>query len=249
MKSIGIIPARYASNRLPGKPLAMLGEQTLIQRVYNQVQKANEINEVLVATDDQRIKDAVLAFGGNAVMTSVDHPSGTDRIAEALELSHSDADIVVNIQGDEPFIDPENLDKLVLALAANKDIPIGTLVCTITDRERLFDPNTVKALPDQTGKALYFSRQAIPFIRGVGKEQWLEQHTFFQHIGVYGFRRKALQEIVKLPQSRLEIAESLEQLRWLSNGYSIQTIVVDEPGFGIDTPEDLQRARQILSAH
>ncbi|MCB0703727.1 MAG: 3-deoxy-manno-octulosonate cytidylyltransferase [Saprospiraceae bacterium] len=249
MKTIGIIPARFGSNRLPGKPLIDLHGKSLVQRVYEQVQKARRIDFVLVATDDIRIVDHVLGFGGKAVLTSPDHISGTDRIAEAFQGAQgefSDAEIIVNIQGDEPFIDPHNLDALVESMLSNPDIPIATLVCSIPDAARLFDPNTVKAVLDNTGKALYFSRQAIPYLRGQAKEKWLQLQPFYQHVGVYGFRSGTLADVVKLPVSDLEKAESLEQLRWLSNGYSIQTIQVVDPGFGIDTPEDLERARIIL---
>ncbi len=245
-KFIGIIPARYASTRFPGKPLADLGGMTVIERVYRRA--ASALPEVAVATDDKRIFDAVEAFGGKAVMTSSEHRSGTDRCREAYENLKSDADVVINIQGDEPFIDPTQLRQLA-ACFEDESVDIATLVRPFpADKpyEMLENPNTPKVAVSPAMDALLFSRSVIPYIRGVEKSEWPAKHQFYTHIGLYAYRAKTLKEITRLPQSPLELAESLEQLRWLENGYRIRVAVSDCPTIGIDTPADLEAARKFL---
>ena len=230
MKFIGIIPARYASTRFPGKPLAMLGGKTMIERVYTQARL--ELDEVVVATDDDRIAGAVESFGGVAVMTSPAHRSGTDRCCEAFDSVGSDADVVINIQGDDPSTD------------------IATLVRRFDPKrgfDALFDPNTPKVVMDDAGHALYFSRSIIPYVRGHEWKEWLDNAVFHTHVGIYAYRTKVLHEIVCLPQSPLELAESLEQLRWLQAGYRITTAVTDCETIGIDTPDDLRHAEGLLT--
>lgn len=243
MKFIGIIPARYASSRFPGKPLAMIGSMTMIERVVRRASEA--IDEVIVATDDRRIADTVEAFGGCAIMTSPDHRSGTDRCREALDLSGSDADVVINIQGDEPFIDPRQIKSLMDCFTADPTVGIATLVRRFDPAlgwDALFNPNTPKVELDLKGNALMFSRSIIPYVRSVKWEKWIETAVFHTHVGMYGYKASTLREITRLPQSPAEIAESLEQLRWLQNGYRIATALTDIPTVGIDTPEDLKRA-------
>ena len=243
MKFIGIIPARYASTRFPGKPLAMLGGRTVIQRVCEQV--AGTLGEAWVATDDERIRQAVEAFGGHAVMTRTDHKSGTDRIEEAAEKIGTDADVIINVQGDEPFIQPSQLET-VCRLFDDPRTQIATLGKLFETMEAVDNPNSPKIVTDVDGYALYFSRSAIPFVRGTEHGQWLTQFPFVKHIGLYAYRREVLAEITQLPQSPLELAESLEQLRWLQNGYRIRVGLTDVETIGIDTPEDLARAEKAL---
>lgn len=243
---IGIIPARYASTRFPGKPLADIGGKTMIQRVYEQAAKA--LPNVTVATDDDRIYDEVIRFGGNVVMTAAHHQSGTDRCAEALEKAQKHFkqtfEVVVNIQGDEPFIDPEQID-LLCDCFKNEKTDIATLVKPITDNSLVFDPNKPKVVVGTDNQALYFSRSPIPYLRGVEQEQWHKVHTFYQHIGLYAYRTHVLKEITHLPQSRLELAESLEQLRWLENGYTIAVRETHHDSIGIDTPQDLEHLKRM----
>ena len=246
MKFIGIIPARYASTRFPGKPLAMLGGQTVIQRVYEKV--ADALGEAWVATDDERIRHAVETFGGRAVMTRSDHKSGTDRIQEAAEIIGSTADVIINVQGDEPFIQASQLET-VCCLFDDSRTQIATLGKHFETMETVDNPNSPKIVTDKDGYALYFSRSAIPFIRGTEHGQWLTQYPFLKHIGLYAYRREVLAEITKLPQSPLELAESLEQLRWLQNGYRIRVGLTDVETIGIDTPEDLARAERAIAHH
>ena len=249
MKFIGIIPARYASTRFPGKPLALLGGKTVIERVYSQV--AAELDDVAVATDDQRIFDAVEAFGGHAVMTGTHHKSGTDRICEALDILGGDADIVINIQGDEPFIQPSQIRSL-RACFHDPATQIATLVKPFTPDEgiaALENPNAVKVVVGNDMHALYFSRSVVPFLRGVERGQWLSCHTFYRHIGLYAYRAEVLKAVTALPQSPLEKAESLEQLRWLQAGYTIRVATTATATVGIDTPKDLERAEQYLQEH
>jgi len=254
-KFIGIIPARYASTRFPGKPLAMLGGRTVIQRVYEQV--ASVLGEAWVATDDERIRQTVEAFGGRAVMTRADHKSGTDRIQEAAEKilgKASDtgettgitADVIINVQGDEPFIQPQQLET-VCRLFDDERTQIATLGKRFETMEAVDNPNSPKIVTDVDGYALYFSRSAIPFVRGKEHGEWLAQFPFLKHIGLYAYQRDVLAEITKLPQSPLEIAESLEQLRWLQHGYKIKVGLTDVETIGIDTPEDLARAEAKLA--
>ena len=244
MKYIAIIPARYASTRFPGKPLAVLGGKTVIQRVYEQV--SGVLDEVYVATDDERILQCVEQFGGRAVMTRVDHKSGTDRIEEAVEKTGTDADVVINVQGDEPFIQPSQVETL-MHLFDEPSTQIGTLGKPFDSLEAVENPNSPKIVTDVRGFALYFSRSVIPYIRGVDSDDWFGQFPFLKHLGIYAYRREVLAEVTRLPQSSLEKAESLEQLRWLQNGYRIRVGLTDVETVGIDTPEDLQRAEQFLN--
>ncbi|MBR3514337.1 MAG: 3-deoxy-manno-octulosonate cytidylyltransferase [Bacteroidaceae bacterium] len=247
MTFIGIIPARYASTRFPAKPLAMLGGKTVIERVYSQVKDV--LDDAIVATDDQRIFDAVTAFGGKAVMTSVHHKSGTDRVREAYEKLDRQYDVVVNIQGDEPFIQPEQLHALQQCFR-DEHTQIATLVKPFTPQdgwEALANPNSPKVVLDDAHNALYFSRSVVPYLRGIEQSEWLSVHTFYKHIGLYAYRAEVLEEITTLPQSPLEMAESLEQLRWLQAGYRIKVGVSQIETIGIDTPEDLERAEAFLA--
>ena len=244
MKFIAIIPARYASTRFPGKPLAVLGGKTVIQRVYEQV--SSVLSEVYVATDDERIFQTVEQFGGRAVMTRSDHKSGTDRIQEAVEKTGTEADVVINVQGDEPFIQPSQIETL-MQLFDDPQTQIGTLGKPFESMEAVENPNSPKIVVDHRGFALYFSRSVIPFIRGVERNDWFGQYPFLKHLGIYAYRRAVLREVTLLPQSSLEKAESLEQLRWLENGYRIRVGLTDVETVGIDTPEDLQRAEAFLS--
>ena len=244
MKFMAIIPARYASTRFPGKPLAVLGGKTVIQRVYEQV--SSILDEVYVATDDQRIYDCVEGFGGCAVMTREDHKSGTDRIEEAVEKIESSADVIINVQGDEPFIQPSQISTL-MGLFEDPETQIGTLGKAFEGIEAVENPNSPKIVTDNRGFALYFSRSVIPFIRGKERQDWFGEYPFLKHLGIYAYRREVLREVTKLPQSSLEKAESLEQLRWLQNGYRIRVGLTDVETVGIDTPEDLERAEQFLN--
>ena len=246
MRSIAIIPARYASTRFPAKPLAVLGGKPIVQRVYEQVAKA--VERVVVATDDKRIYDAVTTFGGEVVMTSTAHRSGTDRCAEAIEKLGCNADIVINVQGDEPFIAPEQIKTLVECFK-NEDIDIATLVKPFSVEDgidALENPNSPKVVLNAKGEAIYFSRSVIPYLRGIDRAEWLKHHTFYKHIGIYAFRAKTLKAVTQLPHSSLEDAEKLEQLRWLENGCKIGVGVTDTETIGIDTPEDLNRAEKFL---
>lgn len=249
MKTIGIIPARYASTRFPAKPLAMLGGKPVIQRVYEQVNGL--LDYVVVATDDERILEAVKAFGGNAVMTSVNHKSGTDRCREAHHLCGGDYDIVVNIQGDEPFIHKSQIESLV-ACFNDESTDIATLVKPFVPADgfdKLENVNSPKVVVDANMNALYFSRSIIPYQRNRDKAEWLANHTYYKHIGLYAYRSNVLEEITGLPQSSLELAESLEQLRWLENGYKIKVGITDVETIGIDTPQDLAQAEEFLKNH
>lgn len=243
MKYIAIIPARYASTRFPGKPLALLGGKTVIQRVYEQA--VSVLDEAWVATDDERIQKAVELFGGRVVMTRADHKSGTDRIEEAAEKIGTDADVIINIQGDEPFVQPSQI-KTLMQLFDNADTQIGTLGKRFEDMAAVNNPNSPKIATDRQGFALYFSRSVIPYVRGAEQTEWLSHFPYLKHLGIYAYRREVLHEITQLPQSPLELAESLEQLRWLENGYRIRVGLTDAETVGIDTPEDLQRAETFL---
>ncbi len=247
IKTVVIIPARYASSRFPGKPLAMLAGKPIVEHVYERVSQV--VENVYVAVDDQRIFDCVESFGGNAIMTSPLHKSGTDRVAEAYRKIGKDFDVVVNVQGDEPFIHKEQIMALIECFN-KKDTDIATIVKPFSPSdglEALLNPNSPKVTVSKDMKALYFSRSVIPYIRGVEQEKWLDTHTFYKHIGIYGFRTNVLQEVTRLPQGVLEKAESLEQLRWLENGYSIRVAVNEFETVGIDTPEDLVRAELYIS--
>lgn len=249
MRFLGLIPARYASTRFPAKPLAMLGGKTVIQRVYEKV--VGCVDDAYVATDDERIAVAVEAFGGKVVMTSTSHKSGTDRCREAATKVNGQFDVVINIQGDEPFIHPSQIET-VKQCFDDDSTQIATLVRPFPSDislEQLQNPNGVKVVIDKDSHALYFSRSVIPYLRGVEPSEWLKHHTFYKHIGLYAYQRIVLDEITALPQSSLELAESLEQLRWLENGYTIKVGFTEEETIGIDTPEDLRRAEEFLKNH
>lgn len=246
MKFIGIIPARYASTRFPGKPLADMKGKYMIQRVYEQARKV--LDHVCVATDDDRIFNAVQSFGGEVVMTSAQHRSGTDRCFEAYRTLGGHEDVVINIQGDEPFIKPEQIESLI-ACFDSPQIQIATLVRPFEATEgyeALANPNSPKVVLNERHEALYFSRSVIPYLRGVEPAEWLARHTYYKHIGMYGYRADVLGQITCLPQSSLELAESLEQLRWLQNGYTIKVGITTQETIGIDTPADLEKAIALL---
>lgn len=248
MKFLGIIPARYASTRFPGKPLADICGMSMIERVYRRVKLA--LDDAWVATDDDRIYDAVTAFGGNVVMTSPTHRSGTDRCYEAYRNIASKADVVINIQGDEPFIAPSQIEEIMKCFD-DPSTQIATLARPFDPAlgvDALFNPNTPKVVFDENMFAMYFSRSVIPYVRGSEKEEWCKKASFFTHIGMYAYRADALEQITSLPQSALELAESLEQLRWLQNGFKIKVGISDCGTIGIDTPEDLERACRLLSS-
>lgn len=242
MKFIGIIPARYASTRFPGKPLANINGKTMIQRVYEQAKIV--LNDVYVATDDERIVNEIKKFGGNFVMTSENHQSGTDRIAEAIEKIKAETgktfDVVINIQGDEPFIQPEQI-KEIQSCFNNIDTDIATLVKKIEKSEEVFDINKPKVVFKNNMQAIYFSRSPIPFLRNEEKEKWHLQQDYYKHIGMYAYKVGVLKKLTQLPQSKLELAESLEQLRWIENNYKISVAITEFESFGVDTPEDLQK--------
>jgi 3-deoxy-manno-octulosonate cytidylyltransferase (CMP-KDO synthetase) len=239
----GIIPARYASTRFPGKPLADINGKSMIERVYTQAALAVSLREVIVATDDARIYNHVMDFGGRAIMTSPQHTTGTSRCAEALENLEADGkktDVVINIQGDEPFIDPAQIDDLT-GCFQNPGTGIATLIKPVDDTEELLNPNIIKVVVQKSGNAIYFSRAAIPFFRGEATDRWAAKHRYFKHIGIYAYRSSVLQRIIRLEPGTLETAESLEQLRWMENGYSIYCKITDRESHSIDTPEDLKR--------
>jgi 3-deoxy-manno-octulosonate cytidylyltransferase (CMP-KDO synthetase) len=243
----GIIPARYASSRFPGKPLVLIGNKPMIQRVYEQARKALDI--VWIATDDKRIFDAVTDFGGKAIMTSPNHLNGTDRCAEAVTKINSESgkkiDIVINIQGDEPFINPEQIN-LVMQCFTDKTVELATLVRKVEPGEDIFNPNQPKVILNSKGDAIYFSRAAIPYIRDTEKTEWSKNHVFYKHIGLYAYRSEALKKITLLARSPLEISESLEQNRWIENDYRIRTAVTKWESISIDTPDDLEKAKLLL---
>jgi 3-deoxy-D-manno-octulosonate cytidylyltransferase len=247
MKFLGIIPSRYASTRFPGKPLVIMYGKPMIQRVYEQVESA--VDCLFVATDDERISDAVKSFGGNVILTSEKHNSGTDRCYEAAQKAGSGFDVVINIQGDEPFIQPEQI-ALLKSCFSEPDTQIATLVKPFDkdgDFEKtIFNPNSPKVVLNNRGEAIYFSRSIIPYIRGQEHTEWLNAHTFYKHIGLYAYRADILKEITSLPQSSLEVAESLEQLRWIQNGYRIKVAITNQETIGIDTPEDMEKALALL---
>ena len=247
MKFIAIIPARYASTRFPGKPLAMLGGKRVIQRVYEQV--AGVLDDAVVAPDDERINEAVKAFGGKVEMTSTEHRSGTDRCWEAYCKQGGTYDVVVNVQGDEPFIRATQLEALKRCFE-HPATDIATLVKPFTEADGLAaleNPNSPKVVLDGASQAIYFSRSVIPYLRNYPREEWLAHHTFYKHIGIYAFRTEVLKAVTALPQSTLERMESLEQLRWLENGYKIGVGITDIETIGIDTPEDLAKAEAFLA--
>lgn len=249
MKIIGIIPARYESSRFPGKPLAMISGKPMIQHVYENASKTGSLNELIVATDDERIFDCVKKFGGKVEMTRKDHQSGSDRCNEVLDLLISKKhhfDVAINIQGDEPFIDQEQLEMIVQSFTEDASAEISTLIKKIHQSDELFNPNVVKVVVDHKGDALYFSRSPIPFMRDFDQTEWINYHTYFKHIGIYGFKTEVLAEITSLRKSGLEKSENLEQLRWLENGYQIKTKITTIENIAIDRPEDLKKIANII---
>lgn len=240
MKFLGIIPARYASTRFPGKPLIDIMGKPMIQHVYENTAKA--IEHVYVATDDQRIFNTVTSFGGKAIMTNTNHQSGTDRCYEAATLIGKETglvfDVIVNVQGDEPFLDPKQIKQLMKCFTPKTEL--ATLVSKLENIEQLTDPSTAKVVLDSNNNGILFSRSPIPFVRGVATEDWLTKHQYYRHIGMYAYRADILAEVTQLSPSSLELAESLEQLRWIENGYKIQCGFTDIQGVGIDTPQDLE---------
>lgn len=245
LKIAGIIPARYNSTRFPGKPLADIFGKPMIRRVYEQAVLCKLIHLTIVATDDQRIYDTVLSFGGRAILTSSLHQTGTDRLAEALDHLNKDFDVVINIQGDEPFIKPSQIETLI-GCFNDPQCEIATLVKKIKSNEELFDLNSPKVVIGKNKQAIYFSRNPIPFIRGIEKENWLHHHSYYKHIGIYGYRNDILKKIAGLAQSSLEKAENLEQLRWIENGYKIFTAETNEDSYSVDVPGDIEKLKSLL---
>ena len=253
-KTAIIIPARYASTRLPGKPLIKIHDKTIIQWVYERACQSKLAQEVIIATDDERIYQSVKEFGGQVKMTASSHQSGSDRIAE-IATANPDMEIIVNVQGDEPLITPESIDEAINALISDKTADISTLIREITDNEEILNPNIVKVVTDNSGKALYFSRAAIPYIRNQiaasspsGTPRNDDYIKFYAHIGLYAYRRESLLKMTQLEQTNLEKAECLEQLRALQNGMTIKTVIVDYKPIGIDTPEDVEEFKQYLQS-
>lgn len=246
MKILGIIPARYASTRFPGKPLAEVKGKPMIQRVYEQAKKCKTLSEVFVATDDKRIESAVKKFKGKVIMTSSKHESGTDRCWEGLKKIGGKFGAVINIQGDEPFIHPDQISKVAKCFN-NQSVQLATLAMKMKNIHELTNPNTIKVIINKKKEAIYFSRTAIPYYRGEDFTEWLKRHTYYKHIGIYGYRSDILAEVTKLERSSLEMAESLEQLRWLENGYKISVEFTSHESHSIDTPEDLKNALKKFS--
>jgi 3-deoxy-manno-octulosonate cytidylyltransferase (CMP-KDO synthetase) len=244
MKVLGVIPSRYGSTRFPGKPLVEIDGKSMIQRVYERSVESH-LTRVVVATDDQRIYDHVKDFGGEVIMTSADHHTGTDRCVEAYQLLAEDYDAVINIQGDEPVLNPKQLDLLAFCFN-DEDCEIATLAVKVKTDDILFDQSKIKVVLDENKQALYFSRQAIPF-QQLPEGQWLENHTYYKHVGIYGFKTEILKAVGKLPPSSLEKAESLEQLRWMQNGYKIQLKITEFDSISVDTPRDIDRVLKILN--
>lgn len=246
MKSIlGIIPARYASTRFPGKPLIEILGKTMIQRVYEQAKKSTLLSDVYVATDDERIYKHVESFGGKVVYTKEEHPSGTDRCYEALKNIGKSFDYVINIQGDEPFIDPSQID--LLANVCDGNTELATLMIPVDSHEVLFDMGEVKITLNQNMEALYFSRMVIPYIKGKPQEEWHKHHNYFRHVGMYAYRNDVLEKVTKLKPSSLEIAESLEQLRWLENGFKVKCAITQFDSHCVDTPEDIEKVIRLMN--
>jgi 3-deoxy-manno-octulosonate cytidylyltransferase (CMP-KDO synthetase) len=242
MKVLGIIPARYGSTRFPGKPLAMIGDKTMIHRVFVQALKSS-LDDVVVATDDARIVEEVRVFGGEVVMTRADHRSGTDRCVEALDLVGGGYDAVVNIQGDEPFIDPNEINQII-DLISEEGTMLASLAKRIEDEDELFSQNTVKVVMDKQGNALYFSRNPIPFMRNLDQNKWLARGCFYKHIGIYAYKAETLRQIALMQPTTLEMAESLEQLRWLENGLTIRMGITEAENVSVDLPSDIAKAEK-----
>jgi len=247
MKILAIIPSRYASTRLPAKPLVMIKGKSMVQRVYEQASKSRLLSKVVVATDHEEIYTHVAGFGGEVCMTNTDHASGTDRCYEALSLQGESYDYVINVQGDEPFIQPDQID--LLGNVLDGKIEIATLVKSVVSLDELINPSEAKVVVNRRGEALYFSRSIIPFINKAPQEQWLDRHKYLKHVGMYAYRCDVLKEISDLKVSALESAESLEQLRWLENGFRVTVVETETETFAIDTPADLDKASQMIGDH
>lgn len=245
MRILGIIPARFASSRFPGKPLVNIGGKSMIRRVYEQVSQTERVEKVVVATDDRRIYDHILEFGGQALMTGTEHRSGTDRCAEVAEVL-PEFDIIVNVQGDEPFIQPQQIELAVQPLLDDPACQIATLAKKISDPDLIQNPHIVKVVFNNSRRALYFSRSPLPYVRNRPPENWPKVGKFYKHIGLYAFKSSVLRKIAALPPSPLEKLEGLEQLRWLENGYAIQVSLTKRETIGVDTPEDLERVQRLL---
>jgi 3-deoxy-manno-octulosonate cytidylyltransferase (CMP-KDO synthetase) len=244
---VGIIPARYGSTRFEGKPLVEIKGKSMIQRVYEQTKKSKLLERVLVATDDERIFKHVLAFGGEAMMTKSTHPSGTDRIAEVARKLKNNVRVVINIQGDEPLIDPKDIDKLAKLFLKTKPAEIATLISPCKNLAELQNENVVKAIVNKQNEAIYFSRLALPYFKSVPNKIGLAKINYYKHKGIYGYRADILNALSRLKSCDLEQAESLEQLRWLYNGYKIQTAVSNNNSIGVDVPEDIKKILKLLS--
>lgn len=242
---LGIIPARYGSSRFPGKPLISILGKTMIQRVYEQAQKSALLTDVYVATDDERIYKHVESFGGKVVFTKEDHPSGTDRCFEAFQKIEDDFDYVINIQGDEPFIDPTQIDLLCEVCTGTTEL--ATLMIPVDSHDVLFDSGEVKITLNTNMEALYFSRMVIPFIKGILETEWHKHHTYYRHVGMYAYRKDILEQVTQLKPSLLEAAESLEQLRWLENGFKVQCAITNFDSHCIDTPEDIEKVIRLMN--
>jgi len=242
---LGIIPARYASTRFPGKPLIDIRGKSMIQRVYEQATKSKNLTKVIVATDDERIAQHVKSFGGELVMTKADHPSGTDRCFEVLQKANGDYKYIINIQGDEPFIDPSQIDLLAETLKDGKT-ELSTLIIPVDSHELLFNEGEVKVTVNANMEALYFSRMVIPYIKGVDQREWHKHFKYYRHVGMYAYRKDILEKITQLKPSSLELAESLEQLRWLEHGYKIKVAITQHDSHCIDTPEDVERVLKMM---
>ena len=242
---LGVIPARYASTRFPGKPLIDIEGKTMIQRVYEQAKKSSALDRVVVATDDDRIYSHVHSFGGEAVMTAEHHPSGTDRCWDALQTAGGDYEYIINIQGDEPFIDPSQIDLLASVLKDGTEL--ATLIIPVTDHSVLFDMGEVKVVLNDNMEGLYFSRMVIPFIKGVAQEEWHNHHNYYRHVGMYAYRKDVLEKVTNLSVSSLEKAESLEQLRWLENGFKIKCAITQHDSHCIDLPEDVEKVLRLMN--
>lgn len=242
---VGIIPARYASTRFPGKPLIVIDGKTMLQRVYEQAVKSRLLSKVVVATDDDRIYDHVKNFGGHVVMTATHHPSGTDRCLDALQQLSEPYDYVINIQGDEPFIEPEQIDELA-AVLQDGTTELATQMIAVDDHDILFDKGEVKIVLNTNNEALYFSRMVIPFIKGVDEKEWHTHHRYYRHVGMYAYRADVLKKVAALPVSGLEKAESLEQLRWIENGCRIKCVLTKYESHCIDTPEDVEKVLNLM---